>query len=358
MLSYIVVFLLLTCGIYSFIRYSFRHQHLLKLKQQFDFESPPVVPRPLFGVFNFFKVVNAFNEHKFLGYTQDLFDNHGHTFAETTLWKPAIWTDDPTNIKECLSVQFKNFDLGFNRHDMTMPLLGNGIFTSDGKDWSHYRSILRPSFKRAHVGDLDMFEEHIQNLIARIPKNGTTVDLQELFFEYTMDITTDFLFGRSAGSLLPDADPIKKEFSSAFSTALSRMAFRGGLGRLMHVVPDPTFQQSCRTVHKFVEKLVQQSLAYEPSRGGSKSGRYIYLHEISNSTSDPIKLRDHAMHILIAGRDTTAALLSFIFLLLAQNQDVWRLLCREVKQLEGRIPTPDRLKEMKYLHCIIYEGKF
>jgi cytochrome P450 len=171
-----------------------------------------------------------------------------------------------------------------------------------------------------------------------------------------MDITTDFLFGRSAGSLSPDADPAKKEFSAAFSMALSRMAFRGGLGIFMDIVPDRIFQQSCKIVHRFVDNLVQQALTCRPSGSELKSSRYVYLHEISDSTSDPIKLRDHALNILIAGRDSTAALLSFTFLLLAQNQDVWRLLCSEIKELEGATLSLDRLRELKYLHYIIHEG--
>lgn len=356
MLSQLLICLLISTGLYWTVRYSSRRQKLLKIKQQYGCESAPAIPRPIFGIPEFFKFVRAFNEHAFLGYVQKLFDDHGHTFTETTLGKPAVWTDDPTNIKECLSVQFKNFDLGANRRNMMLPLLGNGIFTSDGKDWAHFRSVIRPSFKRAQVGDLDMFEEHFQNLILRIPGDGTTVELQELFYEYTMDITTDFLFGRSAGSLSPDADPVKKEFSAAFSMALSRMAFRGGLGIFMDIVPDRIFQQSCKIVHRFVDNLVQQALTCRPSGSESKSSRYVYLHEISDSTSDPIKLRDHALNILIAGRDSTAALLSFTFLLLAQNQDVWRLLCSEIKELEGATLSLDRLRELKYLHYIIHEG--
>ena len=42
--------------------------------------------------------------------------------------------------------------------------------------------MLRPNFVRSQVADLDMFEVHIKDLIKAIPRDGSNVDLAELFF--------------------------------------------------------------------------------------------------------------------------------------------------------------------------------
>ena len=56
-------------------------------------------------------------------------------------WKQNIlgnWhhvTADPKNIQAILATQFKDFELGPFRRNLFGPVIGHGIFTSDGKEW-------------------------------------------------------------------------------------------------------------------------------------------------------------------------------------------------------------------------------
>ena len=49
--------------------------------------------------------------------------------------------------------------------------------------------------------DLDMLEMHTRNSIQAIPRDGSMVDLGDLFLRFTADVTTDFLFSESTQSL-------------------------------------------------------------------------------------------------------------------------------------------------------------
>lgn len=49
-----------------------------------------------------------------------------------------ICTIDPENIKAILSTNFADFGLG-GRSESLSPLLGRGIFVSDGPKWEHSR---------------------------------------------------------------------------------------------------------------------------------------------------------------------------------------------------------------------------
>lgn len=174
-----------------------------------------------------------------------------------------------------------------------------------------------------------------------------------------MDTTTEFLFGHSAGALLTNNEEAQ-DFSAAFALAMKRIMLRGALGVFMNVIPDKQLRDSCVVVHRYVDKLVEEAIAHMPSPSELEfeSGRYVYLHEMSKSTKDPRELRDHAMQILLAGRDTTSSLLSFIFMLLAQHQEIWKVLRNEIStELMGETPTAESLKGLKYLHWVINEGK-
>jgi hypothetical protein len=110
-----------------------------------------------------------------------------NTFTQLILGERVINTCEPENIKAILATQFKDFSLPPRRKNALHPVFGHGIFTTDDKEWEASRALLRPSFARSYIGDLKVFESHIIKMIAKIPRDGSTVDLQELFFMLTLD---------------------------------------------------------------------------------------------------------------------------------------------------------------------------
>jgi cytochrome P450 len=123
---------------------------------------------------------------------------HGRMLTQTVLI-----TIEPEIVKTILSTKFNDFALSERRIRALVRYLGPGIFASNGHSWERSRALIRPSFTRTQVADLETFETHIQHLISSIPRDGSTVDLQDLFFSLTMDSATEFLFGRSTNCLAP-----------------------------------------------------------------------------------------------------------------------------------------------------------
>ena len=260
-------------------------------------------------------------------------------------------------------------------------MLGAGIFTTDGLQWEHsrvthaldstyftaltnYQALIRPNFTRAQVADLETFETHIQTLISKIPRDGSTIDLQALFFKLTLDSATEFLFGESVRSLNSLEGSESDQFGKAFDLAQSRLGQRSRLGRLICLLKDKEFDRSCRTVHNFVDNIVYRALEKAQPQDLEKSlhadgqpERYTFLSELVKSTKNPKQLRDELLNILLAGRDTTASLLGNTFHVLARRPDIWRKLKAEVDQLGGKKPDYETLKNMKYLKYILNECK-
>lgn len=81
------------------------------------------------------------------------------------------------------------------------------------------------------------------------------------------------------------------------------------------------------------------------------------MNELALATDDPIQIRSELLNILLAGRDTTAGLLSNTFYVLARRPDVWDRLKSEIDQLEGRKPDYETLRNMKYLKYVLNECK-
>jgi cytochrome P450 len=264
---------------------------------------------------------------------------------------------DPENIHACLVSQSHEFEIGPARHKAIIPLLGHSVLTSDGAIWSHHRGVMRKNFVKTELEDLDIFEKHFENFVASVPKDGSTFEARDLLSKLTMDISTDFLLGCSTNSLKLHANQLKDEFLEAWNIAMGWIPLRCHLGALMNWIPHRSFFEACNTIHTYADQLVAQSLASTPGEKHEiQSSRYIFLHEMAKDIKDPVQLRDHAISILTAGRDTTAETLSGIINMLLKHPDVLALLRQEIAQLNGERPTSAAIKEMSYLRNVINEG--
>lgn len=110
-------------------------------------------------------------------------------------------TKEPEHVKTILTTKFAQFGKGPRFHEAWSPFLGDSIFTTDGQLWSNSRNLIRPMFIKDKVRDLDIFARWTDVLISKLPASGQTVDICDLFYRMTLDVTTDFLLGQSVGSL-------------------------------------------------------------------------------------------------------------------------------------------------------------
>ncbi|KAK2808588.1 hypothetical protein FQN50_004620 [Emmonsiellopsis sp. PD_5] len=319
---------------------------------------------PIFGLDLVLNIVGHAKRNASLEAGQKRFHKHGNTYTHETLGTHMITTCEPENVKTVLSLKFSDYSLSHLRKIGFLPLFGTGIFTTDGKEWEHSRAMLRPNFSRSQIADLDTFETHIGHLIQQVPKDGSTVDLQELFFDLTLDSATEFLFGQSANTLLrKTSTPEQPSFSDAFTYATTAMgkSFRWMLLD-QYFVKDNEYDKSQKIVHDFADRYVAKVLQdYKDKKEGrlpveEKEGRYVFLRELVEQTQDPLMLRSEALNILLAGRDTTASLLGNVWNIISKRPDVWQKLQTEVDELAGRRPTFEQIKNMKYLKYVLNES--
>ena len=134
-----------------------------------------------------------------------------------------------------------------------VPLLGEGIFSTDGAKWRHSRDLLRPNFNRAQVAEMGMFEKHFGNLMKCIGRErpGETVDLQPLFLSLAMDISTEFLFGESTDDLAAETSkPEIVKFVNAWNRSTKVLGASADWKSLANLFwKDKQFLDDCKTVH-------------------------------------------------------------------------------------------------------------
>ena len=109
-----------------------------------------------------------------------LHERYGATFEMKALSGTQVQIAQPENIQAVAATQFNDFGVGPMRGNIGAPFLDRGVFTEDGEFWKHSRALIRPTFNRAEIADLDSFERHVSRFLLLIPRDRSTFDLQPL----------------------------------------------------------------------------------------------------------------------------------------------------------------------------------
>lgn len=378
--------------VYTYIASLFDRQRIRRLAIRHQASLPIFTKSKLpFNLDFLWRFINASKNN------EDIFTILADSYAKngTTFESPGLFTNsrlntiDPVNIQAILASQFQDFELGqqLNRR----LLLGKCIFTEDGPFWEHSRAMFKPQFAREQINNLQETEVAVQELFKALKLIGVDsdsgdsveADLLPMFYRFTMDTATKFLFGESvntqisaatgdSGKLTSAASSLAAEFGSElnFADALSEAQLwitqRIRLQGLHWLIPSKRGRTANAFVRKYAAHYVQLALkaANENKKSGmpSSSAGYSLLEALIESTRDPDELRNQILGLLLAGRDTTASLLSWTVLLLARHPDKFAKLRAAALEQFGPYTadtsniTFETLKSCRYLQLTLREA--
>jgi cytochrome P450 len=128
-------------------------------------------------------------------------------------------------------------------------------------------------------------------------------------------------------------------------------------------------REAVQYLQRFVDHLVDVTL-YPAERAGEKQKineqeqqdheKYTLLKALAKDTQDPVELRDQVLFMLTASRDITAALLSWMFPMLAKYPPVLQKLRAAIIEEFGTEESPNNisfntLKKCHYLRWVMFE---
>ena len=108
-------------------------------------------------------------------------------------------------------------------------------------------------------------------------------------------------------------------FAKAFNFAQTDIMTRFRYGPFNRFRKNNKGEEAIRVCHAYVDKFVDDALRFrqglddEKKVGSEKDERYFFIQEVAKQTTDRKRIREELINILLAGRDTTASLLSNMF---------------------------------------------
>jgi cytochrome P450 len=266
---------------------------------------------------------------------------------------PLLLLNHPDCIEDAFVRQNRTFmRKGRIFKTIAQPLLGNGLFLSEGKFYQRQRDLVQPAFHKQMIGTYAEVMTDDTNEAIATWKHGETRDIYQDYVYITRSIISKTMLGVG----------LSPESANAVTTALDAMTehFKTRLDHLL-LVPDwmPTsdnlhFRQSLRQLDRVVDQILEQ-------RSSSINHQANFLDLLLQAQGETEhmsrqQLRDETINIFLAGHETTAIALTWTSWLLSQHPAVEAQLVEELQTvLQGRSPSIADLPLLRYTEAIVLE---
>ncbi len=260
----------------------------------------------------------------------------------------------PDLVEQVLALQWQSF-IRFEKLTRVIgQWTGESMLTAEGEAWRERRRKVLPAFKTTRMAGYG--EKAVQNAerfcdgLDRSLRVGeaATFDTDAAMARLTLDIAAATLFDAEPP---PDGEEIERAIQ-----VLSATAFREStsLFTLPDWLPFPAKRRkrwAMSVIDGVVTGLVRRRLADGDSDRGDLLSILVAQHGREERA-----IRDDAMSLLIAGHETTGALLGWTFFSLVESPAWLDKLLHEIHEvLGGRRPAAEDLRAMPILRAVVEE---
>ncbi len=277
--------------------------------------------------------------------------DYGDVVALDLPFQKVFLVAHPDYVKHVLQDRYRNYGKGRLAGKMRFAL-GDGLLTSEGEAWQRQRRLLQPAFQRAHIATLDgPIAAALDGLIASwsdVAERGRPIDVAREMSRLTLDIFLRAMFGASASD---KAAAIYRAVTFLHQHANRKM---WALIDLPEWVPTPHNRRVKRALAE-LDGTVYDIIETQRRGEGAPDNLLSRMIAALSDGSDRL-LRDEAVTMLVAGHETTACALTWIWYLLSKHPEAERRLLLEIASvLGGRPPTSDDLPRLVYTKMVVQE---
>ncbi|KAL6074725.1 E3 ubiquitin-protein ligase [Balamuthia mandrillaris] len=268
----------------------------------------------------------------------------------------------PDLVDYVLNRNFRNYERGHARRSLFRELLGDGIFTADGRSWMLHRKLAKPLFRSTFIahGMVPVFDKHIRHHLftafQEAARSGKPLDLLQLFMSFTMGTFLELGLGCKDGTL---TEKQRQKFQACFEGAQGGIV-RRLLNPLTGFIASRDIRKCVAYIDKHVYAIIQQRKQESMKELRSKTDIFSQFLALTDDDGQPLSakyLRDVFLNFLLAGRDTTATTLTWAFYCICKNRDVAQRLTKEIQDVViGEIPTMDEIQRMTFAKNVITEA--
>jgi cytochrome P450 len=317
-------------------------------------EPAPIPPRARLPLF---KYLRTLRENNIAIFPQEAYELP--IIERKLLGQRRFIVNDPAALKHVLLDNAANYTKTEIMRRLLEPGLGKGLITSEGETWRSHRRTMAPAFDHRSIASYTpIMSAAAGRLLAQWDGlgAGAAIDASTAMMEVTLDIISRTMFSS-------DSDDIVKIMERGFGTYQAKMrpnmldllgwpAWLAGLRRTKIAA------LSLGEFDKAIDRLIE-ARSLEPGSGPKDLlARLIAARdEQTGGAMSAQEVRDQVITIFMAGHETTALTMTWIWYLLSQHPVEEAKLHAELESvLGGREPTYEDLSKLSYSRMIVEES--
>lgn len=269
----------------------------------------------------------------------DAYREYGPIFTMRIFYAPVVFLIGPEANHFVTVSGASNFRWRDGHMGNLIPLVGDGLLTTDGATHDKARRIMLPAFHRERIAaSLDTMVEETMAALGEL-RPGNRVDIYSWTRLLALRIASRALFGFD-----PDTSGGNVDLTEEFERGL---AFYARPYPIQMIRGPFTPWASMSAARRRLDGVIFAEIARRRKTGQRGEDILSLLLDATGEDGTPLsdrEVRDQVMTLLFAGHDTTTSTISFLFYELARHPHVVRrLLDEQDRVLAGRAPTAEDL---------------
>lgn len=280
------------------------------------------------------------NERQVLSALESIQDDLGDVFQLPLPGFNAVMLVGP-EANRLLLVEERESFLWRAEQDPVTRLLRHGVLVEDGAAHDTLRHELNPALHRKMIEGYVEAMWRCTDQVANHWRDTSHVDMLVEMRQIALLILTETLFRED---FIPQIKPL-------WQTILRTLQYISpGLWLLWRGVPRPGYRRALQQMDTYLYQLIA-------ARRASLGEASDLLGSLIVSGMSDALIRDQLLTMLIAGHDTSTALLAWVIHLLATHDEIQQTLHAEIDSvLDARVPTLAAINQLSYLDRVIKES--
>eukprot|EP01065_Artemidia_motanka_P009504 TRINITY_DN1486_c0_g1_i1.p1 TRINITY_DN1486_c0_g1~~TRINITY_DN1486_c0_g1_i1.p1 ORF type:complete len:493 (+),score=205.72 TRINITY_DN1486_c0_g1_i1:102-1580(+) len=283
--------------------------------------------------------------------------NKFKTWAYSFPWQTEIVVSSPENVKHVMNTKFETcYVLGETRRSVFHTMLGDGIFNSDGEKWKTHRRGASHLFSARRLRHFmtTVFKsnaEVLKDILAQRVGKEEPVDIQSLFYRYTFDSFMALAFGREAKTLSGDVEGLACQRNFDRASVLTNLRFTDlfwQVKQALNVGTERELGACMAAVDRYVYAGIDGREDAVDEENADLLTLFVEECAASGQQYTDEDLRDLVVNFVLAGRDTTAAVSTWMIWELSRHPDVR-------KRCEDEVKATTAVTDMEYLQAVFQE---
>lgn len=266
---------------------------------------------------------------------------------------------DPVGVKQVLLDKVTNYPKTERERRYFSAMFGDGLLSTDGELWRTHRRTMAPSFSPPSVASyapaMAASALAFRSRWDQQP-DGAEIEVAEAMTDLTLEIIAQTMFST-------DGEGVSANVRDTMDRAMGELNMNildilPGIGDIRFRAREKRIAATFAEMDADIARMIEARLAAPADGPQDLLSRLIAARDSEGgATMSPKEIRDQVVTIFLAGHETTAATMCWLWYLLSQHPEVAARLHAELDTvLSGRTPSHEDLGSLPYARMVVDEA--